>query len=594
MAVQARQAVRTVRRNGAAVGLFAGSAAVVVWQLSRVAVLWDLSAILETSARIAAGDAAYRRFPLMYPPGTFYIQAAIIRLFGSHYLLHGLYAAAVSGLATCVTLRIVRLVLGDGRHRRLAVVLALPLIPLGIYSVLPHPFYDPDACFAMLVALWAVLAARARGFPPARSVLAGVVCVAPLFVKQNVGLAFLVLTHSALAVSLLAGRDRRSRVAYGWVAAGSLAALAAGALALQAAFGLGPYLHWTVRVAARERFRGNGFGLGMYLWPSSLVSAALVGGGVVVARRGRGPASALAAAGLLVAPSLWFAGRALHQPDAVLAFWPFVLLVSGAVGAAGFVRGARTFPQLVPLVCAGVAHSAFVSLDLDGSSYGIWPLLVVAFAVLVANVDRLVPPRRSRVVAVFAAGTVAALSLAGLVYVASEERLAYADVASGPLHRSTVPALRGLSARGDTVPRLDEVIRYVDEHVPPSEPMVVIPGEDPIHFALRRRDRFPVRLFDNTTTNPYSPAELRRFADRIGVRWVLVKQQLQLDGLPAPLEPTIAALTDGFDVVARPGAYVVYRRPPTAPAPAEPGGPPPTSTASDQAGAVNGRPGASR
>ena len=46
---------------------------------------------------MAAGDVPYREFPLVYPPGTFLIQAGLIRVFGSHYFLHPLYAALVSG-----------------------------------------------------------------------------------------------------------------------------------------------------------------------------------------------------------------------------------------------------------------------------------------------------------------------------------------------------------------------------------------------------------------------------------------------------------------------------------------------------------------
>jgi len=48
------------------------SAATVVWQNTRLTVLWDLSYILENAWRIASGDVPYRNFPFPYAPATFY------------------------------------------------------------------------------------------------------------------------------------------------------------------------------------------------------------------------------------------------------------------------------------------------------------------------------------------------------------------------------------------------------------------------------------------------------------------------------------------------------------------------------------------
>src|SRR5882762_9867318 len=62
---------------GIAACLFFGTAAVVVWQNSRLGVLWDLSYILENAFRISAGDVPYRDFPFPYAPLTFLVQAAL-------------------------------------------------------------------------------------------------------------------------------------------------------------------------------------------------------------------------------------------------------------------------------------------------------------------------------------------------------------------------------------------------------------------------------------------------------------------------------------------------------------------------------------
>src|SRR5437764_14344185 len=86
--------------------LFAATAAVVVWQNSRLGVLWDASYILENSFRISAGDVPYRDFPFPYAPLTFLTQAAIIKLTGRVFWHHIVYCAVVGGLTTVLTWRI--------------------------------------------------------------------------------------------------------------------------------------------------------------------------------------------------------------------------------------------------------------------------------------------------------------------------------------------------------------------------------------------------------------------------------------------------------------------------------------------------------
>src|SRR5436305_5172453 len=113
-----------------------GSAAIVVWQNSRLTVLWDLSYILENASRIAAGDVPYRDFPFPYAPLTFVVQALLIRLFGRALWHHVAYAAIVGAIATALTYLIA---LRITKSRALSVILTLPLIPLGIYCIFPHP-----------------------------------------------------------------------------------------------------------------------------------------------------------------------------------------------------------------------------------------------------------------------------------------------------------------------------------------------------------------------------------------------------------------------------------------------------------------------
>src|SRR5438876_4402531 len=116
----------------AALFLFSATAAVVVWQNSRLGVLWDLSYVLDSSYRISLGDIPYRDFPFAHAPLTFLVQAAIIKLAGRVYWHHVAYCAVVSGLSTVLTWRIIHNVFRNPvtHARLLAFLLSLPLIPL--------------------------------------------------------------------------------------------------------------------------------------------------------------------------------------------------------------------------------------------------------------------------------------------------------------------------------------------------------------------------------------------------------------------------------------------------------------------------------
>src|SRR5207302_4942482 len=119
--------------------LFLATAAVVIWQNSRLAVLWDLSYVLENAARISLGDVPYRDFPFPYAPLTFLIQAALIKVVGRVFWHTIVYCAIVGGTCSVLTWRIILSVLQESpRHVRLiAFLLSAPLSFLVIYCIFP-------------------------------------------------------------------------------------------------------------------------------------------------------------------------------------------------------------------------------------------------------------------------------------------------------------------------------------------------------------------------------------------------------------------------------------------------------------------------
>ncbi len=550
--------------------LLSGTAAVVVWQNSRLGVLWDLSYVLDSSYRISLGDLPYRDFPFSHAPLTFLIQAAIIKLGGRVFWHTTAYCALMGGLATVTTWRILLNVLRDTlAHARLvAFLLSLPLVVLGIYCIFPHPFYDPDCTFAILLS---VLLLQQLDRKPASSwhaLLAGASLVIPLFVKQNTGLAFFVSAGLALAALMtIEIFRRRSGRRYVWSLAGAIAGLSLALLLIHFSAGLRNYWHWTIEFAAARRTPARGEMLAIYQGKFLLLWLAIFAVGAILLwfrRRGQ-RVLALVSALLMSVPFAWPAIYLLRDQDAseradrLIGVWPLLLIVAFVVAVATIRR--RTGTALVlPFILIAAVNGNFMSQQLWGSTYAVWPLFMILFASTIDGLASLSKSWSSWTTIPLAAIVVASLLIAGGFYVRSHERLDYANLSDGELARSTLPQLKGLSVRGQWLPDFEELVRYSETNIPRDDGLMLIPGEDLFYYTTGRRPHFPVLLFDHTT-NPYSPEELIKLWRDKNIRWVIVKQDLQLEEDPVEnRDRLIELLEQNFEQVESLNNYDIYKR----------------------------------
>jgi hypothetical protein len=554
----------------AALPLFLGTSAVVVWQNSRLAVLWDLSYVLENSYRISLGDFPYRDFPFPYAPGTFLIQALLIRLTGRVFFNHVLYCAIVGSLGTILTWRILIHVLRGAlpAFRLVAFLLAAPLTVLGIYCIFPHPFYDPDCTFVILCGILLLLQLEQRGFPPRRAFLTGIVLVLPLFVKQNTGLAF--LATAALAAVILITREafQRQRVSvYAWLLAGIAIGFGGAMLLLHFTVGLRNYWHWTIQFAAARRLPSVSEMFAPYRNPLLLLWFAAFGAGAVLLRRNRNASRVLSlfSVSLMAAPFAWTVLYLLAETDPgeraerLLALWPIVLIFSLEF-ALWDARKGPNITRLLPFILIGTVQGAFLSQQLWGSTYAIWPLLMILLAGVLAELFRLGREKCSREIGLLAGAVALSMLVSGGFYVASHERLDYADVSTGEMARSSLPPLADLSMRGPWIPQFEELVRFTDREIPKDQGLLMIPGEDLFYYTTGRWPRFPVLMFDHTV-NPYSPEEIVEISRRRNICWLILKKNLQRNDEPVEDKSRLLELLRGdFAPVQSLANYDIYRR----------------------------------
>jgi hypothetical protein len=233
-------------------------------------------------------------------------------------------------------------------------------------------------------------------------------------------------------------------------------------------------------------------------------------------------------------------------------------------------------------VLIATAHGAFLSQQLWGSTYAIWPLWIILVASVIASINSFSRRNGANGRDDVNGGTlsessskaswvtvplVVVISLAtlgaGAFYVRSHERLDYAELSDGELAHSKLPQLRGLSVRGDFISGFEELNEYTEREIPRDEGILMLPGEDLFYYTTGRRPRFPVLMFDRTI-NPYSPDEIRDLARDRDIRWLIVKQELQLedDQVKQFTAEVMGRLEQDFEQVESLDNYEVYRRKP--------------------------------
>ncbi len=585
-------------------------AGVVVWQNSRLAVLWDLSYILENSHRISLGDVPYRDFPFPYAPLTFLTQAVLIKLTGRVFFHHVVYCAIVGGLSTLLTWRILLKILRGVSHARwLALVLTAPLSVLGIYAIFPHPFYDPDCTFAVLVCLLSLLislgpteaqppdmqserGAGERITAPVFGFVAGAALVVPVLVKQNTGLAF--LASAVASLLLLCAIDvwqRRMVRKYIRLFAGLILGFAFAVLMIHLTAGLGNYFHWTVKFAAERRTPALRDMIGIYRDPLLKWWLALILVGTLVLWFSRGRRLLVGLSAIVMATPfewsvvyLFLDNDSSERAERLIGLWPLVVIVS-LVTMVLTLRRRKGIELVMPLILIATVQGAFLSQQLWGSTYALWPLFMILVATFIAALTDLLPTDREkpsigdsspksqspglevRLISagrswstIFVSLVSLCLLISGFFYLRSHERLDYANLDDGELTHSKLPALKGFAQRGSWIPDFEELVAYTDKEIPRDDGILCLPGEDLFYYTTGRRPRFPVLMFDHTV-NPYSPREIVDLARTRNIQWLIVKNELQLEEEPLEKKDELMnLLLQDFESVESLDNYEVYKR----------------------------------
>ena len=208
----------------------------------------------------------------------------------------------------------------------------------------------------------------------------------------------------------------------------------------------------------------------------------------------------------------------------------------------------------------GTVNGAFLSQQLWGSTYAIWPLLMLLIADTITVLFPVLKNRTGWKTVSLTVMVAISMVASGGYYAGSHERLDYADLSEGAITRSSLPALKGLSVRGAWIPQFEELLRFAEREIPRQDGFLMIPGEDLFYYSSGRRPRFPVLMFDHTV-NPYSPEEILQLSRARDIRWLIVKRELQLQTDPVEdKDRLLELLRQDFQQVESLDNYDVYRK----------------------------------
>jgi len=194
---------------------------------------YDEGYLLDSVERILDGQVIYRDFHHTYAPGSFYLVAALFKIFGKTILLERLVFAVLGALRCLLAFQIVRRLV-PGRVAYLAPLLAMAA---------PGPWHKVFFPAFGLLALYAVLVALGKG--PRWWLTAGVAVGLAAFFRQDVAVFAVVAAVAGLAIA--SGRLRAGFAGglrpLGFLAAGAALVAAPVALYFLAEGALGPMVH---------------------------------------------------------------------------------------------------------------------------------------------------------------------------------------------------------------------------------------------------------------------------------------------------------------------------------------------------------------
>ena len=217
---------------------------------------------------------------------------------------------------------------------------------------------------------------------------------------------------------------------------------------------------------------------------------------------------------------------------------------------------------LIPFVFVCTAFGSHISSDIPFSSYGIWPLVLICFAVSIQTLKKLVPsvPWYSYVACIVVYFFVLLARWNGLVPVKPQFPHQF-HLNNLPLSDTTTVAsgrAMGLTTQGAYAHQFETMFAFVEQYIPKNDIVAFFPGEDPFFAATGRKNPLP---FQQLFVDTYPVGEINLLAElrNSHVRWIVVKRDLIAGVFEDVLNP-YWQLSEDYELERYIPGYVILRK----------------------------------
>lgn len=503
------------------------SALMVFIQGSRIIPLIDYSFMMENAYRIFSGQLPYKDFILVYPPGTFFIMAKLMNWFGLSNYVQLAYAMLINFLIILITFNVLQML---NNKRVLNIFLTLPIIFTG-YVIYPFPIYDVNAGFLILLAVWSIIYLFKRKNNLLYCFFAGILIALPPLFKQNVGLIFEFSAIAMLLTSVVFKSKLFSLKHFFTVITGVLAVNLSFCIWLYFNHMQADYLYMIFISPSKTRpllpslFNMLTFAVSKttLLYYLSFVPLFFIMPNEKFSQN----IKKMALTGSIILSSLIIPFLILKNPltayEYYFSVWYLVLI---AVFTSIFVKILHKKIQdnlcelIVLIVISLTSLSSFLSQGVLGSSYGIWPLLMIMIAGLISlfkeNIDIFVLP---------AVCFSLLLTVLLISYNYRLDRMAAYINYFGDMNGSKY--IDYVKTRGNWLPDIDEMVDFVNNNIPKEDKVIDLPGEDPFYLLTGRKPL--LKYFSlNSTAYIYPIEKIYDDIELNNIQWIIVKNKFQI------------------------------------------------------------------
>lgn len=556
------------------------SSFVTIWQSGRILPLIDYSYQVENAYRIYLGQIPYRDFVLVLPPGTYYIIALIMKIFGLANIYQVLYIALLSFLTVILTYALLCVF---NKNKRLNVFFLIPLIFAG-HSMYPFPSYDVNATFFMLLGLYClsnIILKKNTYFH--YCYFTGILLALPLFFKQNTGLIFLLSSLSILLIYKFLTNKKISNKSFLCILFGTISPIILLLLFLLKNNALSDFWFQLFLFPSRVRSPlSAGFQVIFdFLSVKNLIlyiSFFLLGIYAIknkLKKTHRNIFLSLAiAVPLFLYPLIYSFLISLNQIrfdsfklifnfsknfySLFFSFWYVILLLLFLTTVIDFsankVRGQELFVKLLAVLLALCISTSFLSQGVIGSTYGIYPLLMLLVSAIFNSLSHNYVDVRWQYFFIF---FVFLITFFLSIYIYFNGRIFYIE-RSGELLRFTNEKFKPLATPGEWIGNMEMMFRYVEKNIPQKDSVIALPGEDPFYYAT---DRKPVLKYFQYFYQTFPFSKDQYIADILNNRidWIIIKNPLQYTKYNASQE-IVSRLSKVYSQYKIIKGYIIYKR----------------------------------